>query len=242
VTWLFDGEIRHRDSLGSEQAIRPGQLNLMTSGHGIAHSEESPREHPPTLHGLQLWVALPDHARHAEPRFDHHPDLPVLRTSGISVTVVAGELDGVGSPALVHSPLVGADVTLDSGAQVRLPLEPDFEYAVLVITGSVEVAGGVLGPDALLYLGTGRSDLMLDSPGGARLFLLGGAPFEEELVMWWNFVARTHEEIVEARTDWATGRRFGAVHGYDGDPLPAPPLPATRLKPRPRPRPPASPI
>src|SRR5262249_19865424 len=234
VTWLFDGEILHRDSLGSERTIRPGQLNLMTSGHGIAHSEESPREHPPTLHGLQLWVALPDGARHGHPRFDHYQDLPVLRTSGIAVTVIVGELDGVASPALAYSPLVGADIALDPDAQIRLPLERDFEYAVLMVAGSAEISGGVLGPEVLLYLGTGRSDLMLHAPGGARLFLVGGAPFEEELVMWWNFVARTHDEVVAAREDWAAGRRFGAVHGYDGDPLPAPPLPTSRLRSRDR--------
>jgi redox-sensitive bicupin YhaK (pirin superfamily) len=234
VSWLFDGEIVHRDSLGSLQTIRPGQLNLMTSGYGIAHSEESPREHPPNLHGLQLWVALPDQARHGGPRFDHYPDLPVLRASGIAVTVVAGELDGVRSPALTYSPLVGAEIVLEPGAQIRLPLERDFEYAVLVIDGSAEVAGCRLGPEALLYLGTGRSDLMLDAAGATRLFLLGGAPFEEDLVMWWNFVARTHEEVVAAREDWAAGRRFGVVHGYDGDPLPAPPLPTARLKSRDR--------
>lgn len=234
VSWLFDGEIVHRDSLGSLQTIRPGQLNLMTSGHGIAHSEESPREHPPNLHGLQLWVALPDQARHGGPRFDYHPDLPVLRASGIAVTVVAGEMDGVRSPALTYSPLVGAEIVLEPGAQIRLPLERDFEYAVLVIDGSAEVAGCRLGPEALLYLGTGRSDLMLDAAAATRLFLLGGAPFEEDLVMWWNFVARTHEEVVAAREDWAAGRRFGAVHGYDGDPLPAPPLPTARLKSRDR--------
>jgi quercetin 2,3-dioxygenase len=234
VSWLFDGEIVHRDSLGSLQTIRPGQLNLMTSGRGIAHSEESPREHPPTLHGLQLWVALPDGVRHGGPRFDHYPDLPVLRTSGITATVVVGELDGVRSPALAYSPLVGVEITLEPGAQIRLPLERDFEYAVLVIDGSTEVAGCALGQEALLYLGTGRSDLLLDATGAAWLFLLGGAPFEEELVMWWNFVARSHEEVVAAREDWAAGRRFGVVHGYDGDPLPAPPLPTTRLKSRDR--------
>jgi len=234
VSWLFDGEIVHRDSVGSLQTIRPGQLSLMTSGRGIAHSEESPRERPPTLHGLQLWVALPDGVRHSGPRFDHYPDLPVLRTSGITATVVVGELDGVRSPALAYSPLVGAEITLEPGAQIRLPLERNFEYAVLVIDGSAEVAGCALGPEALLYLGTGRSDVLLDATGAARLFLLGGAPFEEELVMWWNFVARSHEEVVAAREDWAAGRRFGVVHGYDGDPLPAPPMPATRLKSRDR--------
>jgi quercetin 2,3-dioxygenase len=234
VTWLLAGEVLHRDSLGSVQSIHPGALNLMTSGHGIAHSEESPRERPPTLHGLQLWVALPEGARHGEPAFAHHADLPVVQQQGLAITVVAGEVAGARSPARVYTPLVGADVVVDPGGDARLPLEPDFEYAVLMLAGAAEVSGAALGVDELVYLGSGRTELPVRSTGPARLFLFGGEPFAEELVMWWNFVARTHEEIVEARTDWAAGRRFGVVHGYAGDPLPAPPMPAVRLKARDR--------
>jgi redox-sensitive bicupin YhaK (pirin superfamily) len=234
VSWLVDGEILHRDSLGSVQSIVPGQLNLMTSGRGIAHSEESPAAHPPSMHGLQLWVSLPDAARHGPPRFEHHPAVPVLRDGDVTITVVAGSLGGARSPALVHTPLVGAEVLMPAGTGTRLPLEPAFEYAVLVMTGAADVAGTVLRPGSLLYLGRGRSELVLRGADEARLFLLGGEPFEEPLVMWWNFVGRTHEEIVEAREDWRAGRRFGTVAGYAGDPLPAPEMPTTRLKSRDR--------
>jgi len=232
VSWLLDGEILHRDSLGSEQAVRPGQLNLMTAGHGITHSEESPSARPPVLHGVQLWIALPGGARYDEPRFEHHPVLPVLRDSGLAVTVLVGEMGAAASPARVHTPLLGADVTLAAGADGRVPLERDFEYAVLVLTGDAEVDGFALSPEAMLYLGRGRSDLSLRAETASRAILLGGAPFEEQLVMWWNFVGRSHEDIVQAREDWMAGRRFGVVRGYDGDPLPAPPTPTTRLKPR----------
>ncbi|MDT5036884.1 MAG: quercetin 2,3-dioxygenase [Micromonosporaceae bacterium] len=234
VTWLVAGEIEHRDSLGSVQTIMPGQLNLMTSGHGIAHSEESPRQRPPTLHGVQLWVALPDPVRLGEPGFAHHHTLPVLDEPGRTVTVVVGELAGERSPAVVHTPLVCAEITLDAGRTIRLDLEPDFEYAAVMLAGSAEVAGGTLGPDPLLYLGTGRAELTLHAPEPARLLLIGGAPFAEELIMWWNFVGRSHDDIAAARADWAAGRRFGPVPGFDGDRLPAPPMPGGRLRARDR--------
>jgi hypothetical protein len=234
VSWLVDGEILHRDSLGSLQTIVPGQLNLMTAGHGIAHSEESPADHPPVMHGLQLWVAMPDHARHAGARFDHHPGVPVVSAGDLTITVVVGTFAGERSPAAVHSPLVGAELVPAGDAPARLPLDPGFEYAVLVMAGSAEVAGVALPPGSLLYLGRGRSELRLRAPAGSRLFLLGGKPFAEPLVMWWNFVGRSHEEIAAARADWMAGRRFGAVSGYAGEPLPAPAMPTTRLKARDR--------
>ncbi|MET9067291.1 pirin family protein [Streptosporangium sandarakinum] len=238
VTWLVEGEIMHRDSLGSAQPITPGQLNLMTAGHGIAHSEQSPPDHPPVMHGLQLWIALPEDARHGEARFEHHSALPTLRDGDATVTVVAGELGGVRSPARVHSPLVGAEVLLPTGGRHRLPLDPAFENAVLVMSGAATVAGTALAPGSLLYLGRGRSGVSVEAAeaaGETRLFLLGGEPFEEPLVMWWNFVGRTHEEIVRARDEWMRGdRRFGTVDGCDEDPLPAPVMPTVRLKARDR--------
>jgi redox-sensitive bicupin YhaK (pirin superfamily) len=242
VSWLVDGEILHRDSLGSVQSIVPGQLNLMTAGHGIAHSEESPPAHPPVMHGLQLWIALPDDARHGAPRFEHHPAVPVWRDGKVTITVVVGALGGARSPARVHTPLVGAEILMPAGTGTRLPLEPAFEYAVLVMTGAADVAGTALTPGSLLYLGRHRRDVVLRADGAARLFLLGGEPFEEPLVMWWNFVGRSHDEIVEARAAWAAGGhdgtaaggRFGVVQGYAGDPLPAPEMPTVRLKSRDR--------
>jgi redox-sensitive bicupin YhaK (pirin superfamily) len=234
VTWLVEGEIVHRDSLGSDQAIRPGQLNLMSSGHGIAHSEMSPADHPPAMHGLQLWVALPEEARSGEPRFEHHAELPVLRDGDASLTVLVGRYGSGESPALVHTPLVAVEVVLPGPVTHRLDLEPAFEYGILTMSGTVAAAGATVTPGALLYLAPGRSEVTVEVPGEARVFLLGGLPFEEDLVMWWNFVGRSHEEIVQAREDWMAGRRFGRVGGCTHQPLPAPELPTVRLKARDR--------
>ncbi|MGE5291516.1 MAG: pirin family protein [Micromonosporaceae bacterium] len=232
VSWLAEGEVLHRDSLGNLQTIRPGQLNLMTAGQAISHSEESPRDHSPVLHGVQLWVALPDEHRHTDPHFEHHAELPVLTSDGIGATVLMGELGGLESPARVYSPIVGAEISIGGGRTGRLPLRPDFEYAALVLSGAAEVDGLPLAPGPLVYLGCGRSSLAMGADRPARVLLLGGEPFDEQIVMWWNLVGRSHEEIVQAREDWMAGRRFGTVTGYDGEPLPAPPMPVTRLRPR----------
>ncbi|HSF26785.1 MAG TPA: pirin family protein [Actinomycetes bacterium] len=238
VSWLLEGEVLHHDSVGSEATIRPGELNLMTSGRGIAHSEQSPPERPPSLHGVQLWVALPDASRHQAPHFERHATLPVLREPGMTATVIAGTLGGTVSPAQMYSPIVGADLALDADVTGHVPLEPAFEHAVLAMSGDVQVDGVEVPVGSLLYLGCGRSDLAVTAPGPgpARALLLGGEPFEEELVMWWNFVGRDHDEIAAARADWEAHRRFGEVHGYPGDRLAAPALPTSRLKPRPRSR------
>jgi quercetin 2,3-dioxygenase len=234
VTWLVDGAIEHHDSLGSHQLITPGQLNLMSSGHGIAHSEHSPPQHPPGMHGLQLWIALPEDARHDPPRFEHHSSMPVYRHGEATVTVVVGQLGPARSPARVHTPLVGAEVVSDGPARLRLTVDPAFEYGMLVMSGTATVAGTDLAPGSLLYLGQHRDDIPVEVSASARLFLLGGTPFEEPLVMWWNFVGRSHEDIVRARDDWMAGRRFGTVTGCAADPLPAPEMPTVRLKARDR--------
>jgi quercetin 2,3-dioxygenase len=234
VTWLVEGEIVHRDSLGSDQAIRPGQLNLMTSGHGIAHSEQSPVDHPPGMHGLQLWVALPEAARHGEPRFEHHAALPVRHEGDATVTVLVGEYAGLRSPARVHTPLLGVEVVFAGPGALRLPLQTGFEHGVLLMAGAARVAGTALEPGSLLYLAPGRADAPIEVDGAARVVLLGGEPFTEDLVMWWNFVGRSHEDIARARDDWMSGRRFGAVVDCAHPPLPAPDLPTVRLKARDR--------
>ncbi|GHG26807.1 pirin family protein [Streptomyces zaomyceticus] len=232
VSWLHEGEVLHRDSTGSLQTVRPRELGLMTSGRAISHSEESPRPHARFLHGAQLWVALPDAHRHVEPHFEHHADLPRVTAPGLTATVVLGELDGATSPGTTYTPLVGADLALAAGTEANLPLDPDFEYAVLAMSGEVHVDGVPVLPGSMLYLGCGRSELPLRAASDAGLMLLGGEPFEEEIVMWWNFVARKDEEIREAREAWMTSDRFGEVKGYDGDRLDAPEVPAAHLKAR----------
>ncbi|MEW2497912.1 pirin family protein [Streptomyces nodosus] len=232
VSWLHEGEVLHRDSTGSLRTIRPRQLGLMTSGRAISHSEESPRPHQRFLHGAQLWVALPDTHRHVEPHFEHHPELPVVTAPGLRATLILGEVDGARSPGTTYTPIVGADLALGRGADVRLPLDPDFEYAVLAMSGESRVDGVPVLPGSMLYLGCGRTELPLRAESDAGLMLLGGEPFAEELVMWWNFIGRSQQDIEEARRDWMQGHRFGEVQGYDGARLPAPELPKVPLKPR----------
>jgi hypothetical protein len=233
VTWLLTGNVLHRDSLGSEQLIRPGQLNLMTSGRGIAHAEESPAEHDPILHGVQLWVALPDASRRVEPAFEHHASLPTEGHGGFQISVLVGELVGARSPATAFSPIVGAQLSAAGRpASCVLPLRPDFEHVIFVATGEAGVDGVRLRPGQLLYVPTGRHETSIAAPTDTTLLLLGGVPLGEKLLMWWNFVARTPEEIESATAEWRAGA-FGPVGGYQGDPLPAPPLDAARLR-RPR--------
>ncbi|MCX4976843.1 pirin family protein [Streptomyces sp. NBC_00620] len=232
VSWLHAGEVLHRDSIGSESTIRPRELGLMTAGRAIAHAEQSTQSHPRFLHGAQLWVALPDAHRDVTPAFEHHADLPVVTASGLTATVILGELDHTASPGTTYSPLVGADLTIAEGTDVRLPVNPDFEYAVLTMSGATEVDGVRLDPGSMLYLGCGRTELPLRALSDSGLLLLGGEPFEEKIVMWWNFVGRSQEDIAQARSEWMTGTRFGEVKGYDGSPLPAPELPPVPLKAR----------
>ncbi|MFD4439133.1 pirin family protein [Nocardia sp. NPDC058519] len=236
VTWPLDGRIRHRDSVGSDVEIEPGQLNLMTSGRGIAHSEFGVPG-AEAGHGLQLWIALPGTATGIDPHFEQHRELPTYAAPGLRATVLIGALGGVASPAKAYTPIVGADIVLDPDAEVSLPLDRAFEHAVLVIEGTVTIDGTELTPGPLLYLGTDRAELRLSSSDGAHFALVGGEPFAEELVMWWNFVARSHEEIVDARAAWEARdtSRFPTVVGHSPDErIPAPPLPPLRLKPRKR--------
>jgi hypothetical protein len=223
VSWLLQGEVLHRDSLGSLQSIRPGELNLMTSGRGISHSEESPATASPTLHGLQLWIALPESARNMAPAFDHYPTLPAVARDGASVTVLAGEALGERSPAAIYSPLVGLDLQMAPHSSLQLPLHSPFEYGALVMQGSLTLDREPLAPGTLLYLGCGRQSLALRSDTGARAVLLGGKPFDEPVLMWWNFVARTKDELSRVSRDWNERADYlGEVKGYDGDRLTAP--------------------
>ena len=199
---------------------------------GISHSEETPARHSGVLQGVQLWVALPDADRAVPPAFAQHARLPVLTDGGLTATVLMGELAGEVSPARCYTPLLGAELTLAAGRRATVPLRPDFEYAVLVIDGAATVADMSVGPGPLLYLGAGRTELRLEAGPETRMMLLGGEPFTERIVMWWNFVGREHDEIVAARQAWedrAAGGTFGTVRGYDGPDIPAPPMPITRL-------------
>lgn len=228
VTWPLAGEIHHRDSLGSDVLVRPGQLNLMTAGRGVSHSEFSVSSG--VLHGLQLWVALPAAQATMAPAFEQHVDLPVYTAPGLTAVVLMGAISNVISPATTYTPLVGADLTITGPCAV--PLRPDHEHAVLAVSAGVSVEGTTLRKGQLLYLGSGRTSVSLSATSG-RALLLGGEPFPDELVMWWNFVGRSHEEIATAREEWqAAADRFGHVPGHNGARIPAPDLPGVRLTPR----------
>jgi redox-sensitive bicupin YhaK (pirin superfamily) len=234
VSWVVEGEILHKDSLGLQALARPGTLNLMTAGGGIAHAEETPPENSGRLHGFQLWVALPDAHRNTEPAFDHHPSLPAVDLPGGRATVFVGELAGARSGTRMFSPIVGAELHGAAGACLHVPLAPDFEHALLPCEGHPELDGHTLTADTLYYLGTGRRELAIRSgPSAFRSLLIGGTPFGEAILMWWNFVARTSDEIREARDDWQAGRRFGEVRAYSGPRLDAPPLVARPVPPNP---------
>lgn len=211
VTWLFDGEILHRDSLGSEQLIRPGQLNLMTAGHGVSHAEEATGRYRGALHGMQLWVAQPDTTRHGPAAFEHHADLPSLELEHGAGKVIVGQLDDVTSPARRDSDHVGVELDLRRGTSV-VPLDPAAEYALVLADGAVSVGGREIGPGGLGYLGMGRDELALSVTATGRGLLIGGIPLDQPLLMWWNFVARTRDEISAAYDDWtAANERFGTV-------------------------------
>jgi quercetin 2,3-dioxygenase len=210
VTWLLEGEVLHADSLGNEQPIRPGQLNLMTSGRGISHAEDGRGQSSGSVNGVQLWVAQPEATRHLSPSFAHCGELPRVDFPHGEATVLLGDFAGSHSPAPTDSALVGVDIA-GSGA-LEVPLDPAFEYAVAALQGGVRIADVDVGANQLLYLGTGRDELGLTLRPDSRLLLLGGEPFGEEIVMWWNFVARTQAELAAAYADWqATNERFGSV-------------------------------
>ena len=235
VSWLFAGEVEHRDSLGTHAMIHPGELNIMTGGYGICHSEVS-TPGTRTLHGVQLWVALPEADRDVARDFQHYA-APVTELDGAVMRLFLGELVGARSPVRTFTPLLGAELTIRPRARVTFDVDPGFEHGVLLDAGAVTIGGTGIAPAELGYQGPGASRLSLANPGDepARMILLGGPPFGQRIVMWWNFVARSHEEVVAFRAAWQDeSDQFGRVDGYDGDPrrLPAPPLPNIRLKPR----------
>jgi quercetin 2,3-dioxygenase len=222
VTWLVAGEVLHRDSLGSEQVIRAGQLNLMTAGQGVTHSEEATGRYRGQLHGVQLWVAQPEASRHGPAAFQHHAELPQVELGSTTATVLVGSFAAATSPARRDTPLVGVDAALEPGTAVW-PLQPEFEYALVVLDGEVLVGDQPIRPGRLAYLGQGREELAVSAVDPTRLLLLGGEPFTEPLLMWWNFVARTRGELDAAYRQWESGDpRFGRLRSPLAR-IPAPP-------------------
>jgi len=195
----------------------------MTSGGGIAHAEETPRENSGLLNGVQLWIALPEADRNGQASFQHIEHVPIIEQSGGVVSVFAGSMPGCSSPAKHFSQVIGADLALHGLASLELPLDPSFEHAALLITGDAEIDGQSIDSTNLYYLGTNRSSVEFKSKEGCRVLLIGGPPFPEKILMWWNFVARTSEEIAQARADWQSHQRFGEVK-YRGPRLDAPSL------------------
>ncbi len=224
VTWLLDGEIQHDDSLGCAAVTRPGGVSVMTAGGGVAHTEQTPPDHSRVLDGVQLWVALPDSHRNGPASFSTTPDVPVIESPAGLVRVFSGTIGGVTSPAPHRSPILGTDLEIHPSGALEVPLEASWEHALQVLRGTVSLEGEALGNEQLHYLGPGRASAVLSSTAGARVLLIGGPPFPEPILMWWNFVARTPEEIAAAREDWLRHRRFGEVKAYRGARLDAPQL------------------
>ena len=223
VTYLLDGQVLHRDSLGSEQVIRPGQLNLMTAGRGLSHAEEPTGHYRGTMHGVQLWVAQPEQTRHGDPAFEHHGELPRVELAGADATVLVGALHDVASPARADTPLLGAAVDVRPGG-TEVALDRSYEHLVVVLDGTLVLDDVPVHPGQSAYLGIGRQSVELAAPDGVRVLLLGGVPFEERIVMWWNFVGRSREELAEAGRQWERGEdRFGRV----ATALPRVPLPSS---------------
>jgi len=223
VTYLWEGSMMHCDSLGSVQEINPGDVNWMTAGRGIAHSERTPErlrgiDHP--FHGLQTWVALPREHEEIEPSFAHHPKatLPVIALPGIRMTVVAGHAFGQRSPVRVLSETLYVSIDLEAGATLQIPAE-HIERALYPVSGDLQLDGDSLPLNTLALLDPG-SEPVLHATGAARVMLLGGAPPDGPRIVWWNFVASTRERIEQAKSDWREGR-FAAVPGEtESIPLP----------------------
>ncbi|TDK24857.1 pirin family protein [Arthrobacter crusticola] len=243
VSWLFAGEIEHRDSAANHAFIRPGELNLMTAGSGISHSEVATSA-APVMHGVQLWLALPDAFRHTERGFEHYAPEPVSG-DGYTLSVFLGSFGGSTSPVTTYSPLLGAELQFAAGRSVTFDVFPEFEHGILLDSGSLEVNGTPVTAGELAYLAPGGTavEITATADGPARLLVIGGEPFGEDIVMWWNFVGRTHEEIVKFRAAWTAevepgmapadgAPRFGLPEEHGLRPLPAPVLPNSRLRPR----------
>jgi len=225
-TWMIEGQVLHRDSLGFEQLVRPGEVNLMTAGRGISHTEESaPGES--RLHAAQLWIALPKAFSNTQPRFDHYTDLPCWREQGVQLTLLTGAFAGQEAATLSFSPLVGFELLAEEAAELTLPLDPNFEYGLSPLEGDLSIEGHAFATDELAYLGCGRDRVALSLSAKGRVILVGGEPLKDDILVWWNFVGHSKDEIAQAQRDWENqSPRFGEIRGFDGPRLMPPPLPA----------------
>ncbi|WP_180003543.1 MULTISPECIES: pirin family protein [unclassified Acinetobacter] len=224
-TWMIDGTMMHTDSLGTHQLIQPKQVNLMTAGYGISHTEVAP-ESETQMHAAQLWIALPDDKINMAPQFDHYPELPVVTQDGIELTVLVGEFLQTKSPVKVHSELLGVDLRSSESQSTILPLNPKFEYGFMALEGTASINGHELNEDNMVVLEPGLTQVKIDLHAGGRVLLLGGEPFESPILLWWNFVGRTQEELNIAREQWINqDERFGSIPDYDGPRLEAPAFP-----------------
>ncbi|MBL8415124.1 MAG: pirin family protein [Propionivibrio sp.] len=224
-TWLIEGKVLHRDSLGNEQIIRPGQVNLMTAGRGIVHTEDSLADGQ-RLHAAQLWIALPPEEQDCAPDFAHYPDLPQWRAGGARLTLLAGTYGEHTAPTRLYSPLFGLDMSCDAATAIDLQLDPEFEYGLLPLEGEVVIGEEGFRADEFAYLGRGHDSLGLRLAFGSRVLLLGGRPFDQPVLMWWNFVGFTKAAIADAQGQWESGdHRFGPVGDGSARRLVPPPLP-----------------
>jgi redox-sensitive bicupin YhaK (pirin superfamily) len=227
VTWLLEGAIDHRDSLGTFATIRPGQVNLMTAGSGIVHSERglpAERDRAKPIYGMQTWLALPDGKEEIAPAFEAVTDLPLVEDGCASARVIMGSLWGRTAPTTQHSPTIYAEITLDPGGAIPLDPEAD-ERALMLIGGEARVDGQPLGLYELAVLAPGKA-MRLASETGARVMLLGGAPLDSPRHVWWNFVSSSRERINQAKDDWRVGR-FATVPGDEDEFIPLPQVPLT---------------
>jgi Pirin-related protein len=225
VTYLFDGEIRHRDSLGTEMVIRPGDVNLMTAGRGIVHSERSPeeaRDHERPMSGLQTWLALPDGLEEIDPAFSHTDvaSLPGFSETGFSGRVVMGTFGGQTSPVPMHTGTLYVDLSIEAGRSAPFDAEWE-ERAIYILEGSVEIAGDRFEADRLLVLRPGDAITVTAGPRGARMMLFGGTSIGSKRHIWWNFVSSSKERIEQAKAEWRSGR-FDIVPGDAEEFIPLP--------------------
>ncbi|MEM6476808.1 MAG: pirin family protein [Pseudomonadota bacterium] len=227
VTWLFEGAIDHRDSVGSYATIRPGQVNLMTAGRGIVHSERSPadeRARASRMFGMQTWLALPEAQEEINPAFEAVSDLPMVEDANAKAWVIMGDLWGKSAPTTTYADTIYAEIVLGSGGAIPIDSQAD-ERAVMLVSGEASVDGVALVPYQLAVLAQGKT-MTLASQSGGRVMLLGGEAFTTKRHVWWNFVSSDRERINQAKEDWREGR-FPTVPGDEDEFIPLPEVPKT---------------